>query len=145
MQETLNCGFSKSGRSRDGFEISCQVIVASGLNASEIEIAKNFVRQQIAFYASTPTYKPVLESIDRLDVHESLLDLSRSNKWNDMGKLIDDDILCKIAVVGTPSQVAEQIYESRGGLVDRISPNIYTDNLQLALSINKELKLCFDD
>ena len=50
----LEKGLATSGRTRSDFAISCQVIIAAGDSAEELEKAKNGARAQISFYASTP-------------------------------------------------------------------------------------------
>ena len=59
----LERGFAKAGKKREDFEISYPVFVATGQNEAELAEAKIATCRQIAFYGSTPAYKPVLESI----------------------------------------------------------------------------------
>jgi hypothetical protein len=48
-------GAAKTGRSR------ADVTVAASVFAATIEAEREFCRQQVSFYASTPSYRPVLE------------------------------------------------------------------------------------
>lgn len=121
----LQRGFEKAGKKREEFQISCQAIVATGFNTDEIAKAKQGARNQIAFYSSTPGYLPVLESVDRADIQPELTQLSKQGDWAAMAKHIDDELLNTVAVVGSPEEVAEKLLETRGNLVDRISPVIY--------------------
>ena len=57
----LEKGASKAGRSLDGFEISAPSFVVAGDSEEEIAAGAQLVKQQIAFYGSTPAYRPVLE------------------------------------------------------------------------------------
>ena len=57
-------------------------------------------RQQIAFYGSTPAYRPVLELHGWGGLQDELNALSKQGEWVQMGKLIDDEILNTFAVVG---------------------------------------------
>ncbi len=59
----LEKGFERAGKSRKDFEISYPVFVVTGKDDKAIEEAKVATQRQIAFYGSTPAYKPVLESI----------------------------------------------------------------------------------
>src|SRR6476646_11561326 len=54
-------GLERSGRTFDDFEISGPFFVVTGTTEEEIEKARQGVRQQIAFYGSTPAYRGVLE------------------------------------------------------------------------------------
>src|SRR5208282_4464985 len=57
----VELGLAKSGRVRKDFAIASTAFVITGNNKDEIERSKAAVRQQIAFYASTRTYKVVLD------------------------------------------------------------------------------------
>ena len=62
------------------------------------------VRQQIAFYGSTPAYRPVLELHGWGDLQTELNTLSKRGEWVKMGELIDDDVLDAFAVVAPARQ-----------------------------------------
>jgi hypothetical protein len=47
--------------------------------------------------------------------------MSKQGRWEEMGKLISDDILDAFAVVGGPSDIAGQIKSRYGDIVDRTS------------------------
>ena len=64
------------------------------------------MRQQIAFYGSTPAYRPVLELHGWGDLQPELNTLSKRGEWVKMGELIDDDMLNAFAVVAPLDQVA---------------------------------------
>ncbi len=115
----LDRGFAKVGKKREDFEISYPVFVATGTNEEELEQAKVATRQQIAFYGSTPAYKPVLESIGVGDMQSDLNAMSKQGRWEEMGKLIDNDVLQAFAVIGEPQTIPEQILSRFGDIVDR--------------------------
>ncbi len=117
----LERGFAKAGKSRQDFEISYPVFVVTGQNEEELAQAEVATRKQIAFYGSTPAYKPVLESIGMGDIQAELNTMSKQGRWDDMGHLIDNNILQEFAVVGEPGQIAGQIKARYGDLVDRTS------------------------
>lgn len=135
----LEEGLAISSRKRSDMQVSCQVILATGFNQDDIEQATLAARSQIGFYASTPTYLPVLECMDRVDIHAPLLEMSRQNKWQEMASLIDDKLLHAVAAVGTPAKVAEHILNTRGALVDRLSPIAYGTDIRLFASVNEEI------
>ncbi len=117
----LETGLARAGRKRDGYEISLQVILASGGNADEMAAARNGARAQISFYGSTPAYRPVLDHLGRGDVHETLHRLSREGRWLEMATQVDDDLLEAIAVVGPRDELADRIRERCAGVADRVS------------------------
>ncbi len=114
-------GLAKGGRSRDRFEVSGPLFVVTGTSEDEMEKAAVAVRQQIAFYGSTPNYKPVLDLHGWGDLQPELNALSKQGKWVEMGELIDDDILNTFAVVADPAGVGRELARRYGGVVDRCS------------------------
>lgn len=136
----LERGLAISGRTRADMEISCQVILGTGFSDEEVASATEAARRQIGFYASTPTYLPVLECMDRVDIHQPLLEMSRQGDWDNMGSYVDDVLLNAVAAIGTPEQAAERILITRGELVERISPVAYGKDIKLFAAVNDALK-----
>ena len=114
-------GLAKAGKSRDDFEISYPCFVITGRDEKEMEQSKQAAKQQIAFYGSTPAYKPVLDSIGAGELQGELNSMSKQGRWVEMGGLIDDSMVGHFAVVGEPAQVAQQMKSRYGDIVDRTS------------------------
>ena len=117
----LEKGFAKSGKSREDFEISYPVFVVTGETEEQLAEAKVNTCRQIAFYGSTPAYRPVLESIGVGDLQGELNTMSKQGRWEEMGTLITEDILNAFAVVGEPGAIAGQIKSRYGDIIDRTS------------------------
>lgn len=117
----LEEGMAKSGRKRDQFEISLPAFVVTGDTQEQMATAAQGTRQQIAFYASTPAYRPVLELHGWGDLQTQLNTLSKQGKWVEMGGLIDDEVLHTFAVVAEPNELADKLKARWAGLVDRMS------------------------
>ena len=118
---SLEKGFAKAGKTRKDFEISYPVFVCTGQTEEELIEAKRATAQQIAFYGSTPAYKPVLDSIGVGELQGELNSMSKQGRWVEMGGLITPDILSEFAVIGEPSSVAGQIKDRYGDIADRTS------------------------
>ncbi len=117
----LEKGFAKAGKSRQDFEISYPVFVVTGKTEEELAEATVNTRRQIAFYGSTPAYKPVLDSIGVGELQGELNTMSKQGRWEEMGTLITDDVLNAFAVVGEPGSVPGQIKARYGDIIDRTS------------------------
>jgi probable F420-dependent oxidoreductase len=117
----LERGFNKVGKKRQDFEISYPVFVATGKNEEDLAENRVATKQQIAFYGSTPAYKPVLESIGAGDLQGELNAMSKQGRWVEMGGLIDDSMLSQFAVIGEPGTIAAQILDRYGDIIDRTS------------------------
>lgn len=117
----LERGAAKAGRTLADVEISGPAFVVTG--ATEEEMAKSVqgTKQQIAFYGSTPAYRPVLELHGWGELQDELNRMSKQGRWKEMGELITDDILHTFAVVAEPEQLAAGIHERYGDIVQRLS------------------------
>jgi probable F420-dependent oxidoreductase len=114
-------GWEKAGKSRADFEISGPLFVVTGATEQDFEKARAATKQQIAFYGSTPAYRPVLELHGWGDLQDELNRLSKQGEWVQMGELVDDDVLDAFAVVAEPEDIPKVLLERYGDLVDRIS------------------------
>jgi probable F420-dependent oxidoreductase len=112
------------GGSLDGFDLCLPALIAVGIDEASRAIAEAGVRKQIAFYASTPAYRAVLDLHGWGELAGQLNAMSRRNEWDEMGRVIPDDVLDAFAVAGSPEQVAAGLRERFGDVVTRIS--LYT-------------------
>lgn len=110
-------GAQKAGRNLSDIDIVGGSFVITGKNAEEVEKAKAPVRQQLAFYASTRVYHPVLEVHGWQEVGQQLFRLSMEGKWQEMGALVTDEMLDEFAIIGTYDQVVPKIRERYQGVV----------------------------
>lgn len=115
----LERGFAKAGRKREDFEINYPAFIVTGETEEAMAAAKQQTRQQIAFYGSTPAYKPVLDSIGAGELQPELNTMSKQGRWVEMGNLITDDLLGAFAVVGEPQAIAGRFKQRFGDVIDR--------------------------
>jgi len=119
----LERGLALSGRTRADVQISYPGMIVTGVDEEAIASSTAATRKQLAFYGSTPAYRPVLELHGWGDLQVELNTLSKRGAWDDMARLIDDEVLEAFAVVGEPDTVAAQVRSRYDGLVDRF--NVY--------------------
>jgi probable F420-dependent oxidoreductase len=117
----LGEGFDAGGRARADIQLSLPAFVVTGTTEEEMAAAAEGVREQIAFYGSTPAYRGVLEHHGWGELQAELNALSKQGGWKQMGTLIDDEILGTFAVVAEPDRVGDELLARFGDLVDRIS------------------------
>ncbi len=117
----IDAGLATSGRSRQQFAICAQTIVVSGRDEAEHSRAVEMARHQIAFYASTPAYRSVLESEGLGELQPELRQMTKEGRWHEMAARIDDALLYKIAVVGNPKEVASTLQQRYGALAARLA------------------------
>jgi probable F420-dependent oxidoreductase len=106
-------GLAARGRVEGDFAVVPEIIVSTGDDHAA-------TRRLLAFYGSTPAYRPVLEVHGWADLQPELNALSKQGRWAEMGKLIDDDVLYTIAACGTPAQIAAHIRDRIDGVSDTV-------------------------
>ena len=107
-------GLQKSGRSRADITLNSAIFVAT--NDAEKVLAKT----QIAFYASTPAYRGVLDVHGWGDLQDNLIAMTRRGKWNEMHTLISDEMLATVGVVADAADLGQAVRERYDGVLDRI-------------------------
>ena len=112
------------GGNLDGFTLGLSALVVLGADEAARRVADRAVRGQIAFYASTPAYRPVLDQHGWGELADRLNGLSRRQAWAEMADEIDDEVLATFAVSGDAATVARGLRERFGDLIGRIS--LYT-------------------
>ncbi|WP_374612879.1 TIGR03617 family F420-dependent LLM class oxidoreductase, partial [Gordonia sp. (in: high G+C Gram-positive bacteria)] len=108
-------GLAAAGRSEDDFEVVPEIIVSVGRDDDHAS-----TRMLLAFYGSTPAYRPVLDAHGWGDLQPELNTMSKQGRWQEMAGLIDDEILHTIAACGTPAEIAAHIRDRVDGVSDRI-------------------------
>jgi probable F420-dependent oxidoreductase len=96
-------------------------MIVTGRTEAEQVAAAAAVRAQIAFYGSTPAYRPILELHGWGDLGTDLHALSRAGRWTDLPALIDDEVLNAFALVAPPERVVAEIDRRFGTVFDRIT------------------------
>ncbi|OBI95884.1 LLM class F420-dependent oxidoreductase [Mycobacterium asiaticum] len=133
-------GLQHAGRDRDDFEISAEVMVATGTNDEELGKAMTAARKQIAFYGSTPAYRKVLDLHGWGDLHDELHRLSKLGEWDTMGSLIDDEMLGTFAVVAPIEEVGAALRDRCAGVADRVLPIFYAASQDCIRTALKEFR-----
>ena len=117
----LEVGLKKSGRVRKDISLFSSVFVATGRNDDQIERARDLCRGQIAFYASTRVYHPVLEVHGWQEVGQRLTAKAAKGDWQAMAAEITDEMLDVYTVTGPFSDIANRIKKRYDGLLDRFA------------------------
>ena len=117
---------ARAGRGDAGaagpFTVGVAPLVGVGRDEAELATAVRAVRRQLAFYAATPSYRPVLEFHGRAGVADRLSAAAREQRWPDLTGVIDDELLTAFAVVGEPAVAGRELARRFGGLATRMTP-----------------------
>jgi probable F420-dependent oxidoreductase len=117
----VEAGLAIGERTRADIQLSLPAFVVTGGTEEDMAAAAVGVRQQIAFYGSTPAYRGVLEHHGWGDLQGELNTLSKQGDWQKMGELIDDEMLATFAVVAEPDGVGPGLLARFGDVIDRIT------------------------
>ncbi len=109
-------GLARAGRTPSACPISDMILVSLGPDSTE---ARRLARLQLAFYATTPAYKGILELHDRQDLPRRLRRAFVSRDLELMASLVDDELLDAIAIAGRPEEALDRIGAWQG-VVDRV-------------------------
>jgi len=112
---SIEAGAVKAGRSRKEVQVASSVFVVT--NDAEREM----VRGQIAFYASTPSYRAVLDCHGWGEIGERLSHLASRRQWGDMPAEVSDEMLEVFATIATPADLPGKLVTRYAGLLDRVA------------------------
>jgi probable F420-dependent oxidoreductase len=125
----IEAGAREAGRSAAEVDRIASVFVVTGHDQAEMDMAAEVVRLQIAFYASTPTYRPVLD-LHGWTVGDRLTAMSKRGEWGEMAALISDDMLEAVAVVAPFGRLGTAIRERYGDRIQRVGYYVAGSGLQ---------------
>lgn len=111
-------GLQKNGRKRKDLVISMTPFVAT--SAEE----QAFARMQIAFYASTPSYRAVMDLHGWGDTAEKLSAHASKSEWSEMPMLVTDEMLGEFCLITTQEKLARDLNLRYKGIADRLT--LYT-------------------
>ncbi len=116
VRPAVAAGAQRAGRDPGQVALSGSVLVGFG------DAGREAVREQIAFYASTPTYRPVLDLHGWTDVGAALSEMARRGRWTEMPALVPDPMVDAFALVVESWEALPAALQARtDGLLDRVS------------------------
>ncbi|MFF7944723.1 TIGR03617 family F420-dependent LLM class oxidoreductase [Nocardia gamkensis] len=128
----LHDGMLEAGRAdTEAFEVLGAPFVVTGMDENAMEECAQVVRKRIAFYGSTPAYRPVLSLHGWDDLGAELTALSKQGDWDQMTASITDEVLNAFAVVAPPDELPELIRH-------RFADVLTSCRLQQPTSMNNE-------
>jgi probable F420-dependent oxidoreductase len=114
-------GLAKSGRRRADLQIYAPVIIAPGETRDELATAVARARARIAFYGSTPSYRPLLDITGFEDVADRLRRLVAERRIEETPAQVPDALLDAIVVRGSYEEIGHKLRIRCEGLLDRVA------------------------
>jgi probable F420-dependent oxidoreductase len=123
----LEAGLARAGRRREELTLASSLFLVTGRTTTEMARARDHARQQIAFYASTRTYEPVLAAHGWQDLTPRLHRKSVEGDWAGMAALVSDEMLAAFVVEAPLGELAAAVRTRYAGLLDRVAPYLPLD------------------
>ena len=119
VRPALEAGAARAGR-KGRAAAAASVFAAVGETREEIRNVKEAYREQISFYASTRSYRRVMELHGWGDVCDRLHGLSTKGDWRRMPSEVTDDILNEFVVEGTWDDIGVAVKDRYENLLERV-------------------------
>lgn len=104
---------------------TCPVLAGVVHDERERDAMRDELRRHVAFYASTPAYRPVLESAGCAEIQEPLRQLVRKGRWADLPGIVDDEVLAEFVIVDEAASVGAELRRRYDGVLTHLS--LYRD------------------
>jgi probable F420-dependent oxidoreductase len=117
----ITAGAEGVGRDPEQVTLATSAFVISAESEEEAAEQRESVRAQISFYASTPTYRTVLEAHGWEEIGEKLGIMAREKNWREMPALVTDAMLAAFAIKAAPDDIGSALKERYTGLIDRVT------------------------
>jgi probable F420-dependent oxidoreductase len=114
-------GLAAAGRERSEVEVTipAMAIIAATEQERDTKVAR--MRSQLGFYGSTPAYRSVLDHHGWGALADELHLLSRAGQWEQMARLIDDEVVETFTVVASsPEAAAAEMTNRYADCIDRV-------------------------
>ncbi|MFZ0659855.1 MAG: TIGR03617 family F420-dependent LLM class oxidoreductase [Candidatus Binataceae bacterium] len=128
----LKKGFEKSGRGASewpAFQISGGGFLVAAKDRDALAKAIEATKSTIAFYGSTRSYRSSFELDGWGDTADELHKLSVQQKWREMSKLVNEEMVQAFAAVGTYDEIAA-VMKTRFAGINRLGFDMPVHNEQ---------------
>jgi len=121
VMPALDEGAKLRGKRGTDLELYAPIFVVTGETRQERDRSEASVRRQISFYGSTPSYRTLLEYHDLGALGRELSQRARRGDWEEMPKLIPDELVEQIAVIASPAELPATLRRRYDGILARLS------------------------
>ncbi|MBS1966793.1 MAG: LLM class F420-dependent oxidoreductase [Chloroflexi bacterium SZAS-1] len=120
VRPQIAAGAASAGRTLVDVTLVSSAFVVTGRNDAELDAMRTMAREQISFYASTPTYRVVLACHGWEDIGEQLSRLAAMKRWSQMSALVTDEMLDVFTVQAPIDTIGAALRTRYGGILDRV-------------------------
>lgn len=117
-------GAARVGKDPDTVEICMKPLIGTAPDEATLERVTRTVRERVAFYLSTPSYRRAFAIHGWADIAQQASALSRAKRWDDLPGLVTDEMLHTVATLATHDQIGAELRRRYGSRVHRIEFSI---------------------
>lgn len=128
MMPAVADGAARAGRDPSEVKVIMRPMLATAPDEESLKPRIRDIRARVAFYASTPAYRPAFDIFGLNDLARELSVLAREQRWEEMPDYISDDVMHTFAVVGTHDEIADKIVDRFSGVLDQVGFSIAVNN-----------------
>ena len=121
IRPEIDKGAKAAGRAPGELALHASVFAVTGETAAERVASEQAVREQVAFYASTPNYRALLEHHGFDGLGKELSALMRAGDFEAMFRRVPDRLLSEVALWAEPGKLGQALRQRHGGALDRVS------------------------
>ena len=136
----IEAGLSASGRTRDQFQVCGGGFIITAKDEADLVKQRELIRYRVAFYGSTPSYRPVLSLHGWDDLADELHQLSVKQKWQEMPKVVSDEVLAEFMIEGTHAELKQRVEQRFAGLSNSIEIGGSRDPRELPPDLISDLR-----
>ncbi|MBT38201.1 MAG: LLM class F420-dependent oxidoreductase [Deltaproteobacteria bacterium] len=121
MLPSVEAGAKRAGRDPSEIEIIGAPIIVTGRNTAELRKERELLKRRVAFYASTRSYARVFEVHGWEELGSRLHHLSLDNRWDEMAKLIPDEMADEFATIAPIDEIGPRLRERWGSILTTLN------------------------
>lgn len=125
-------GADRTDRDPMAVEVCMKPLVGTAPDERALEVVAETIRQRVAFYLSTPSYRRTFELHGWSDEAVRASRLSKTQDWDALPGLVSDEMLHTVATLGTYDTIGAKLNERYGRRVDRIEYSMAVTNSEEA-------------
>jgi probable F420-dependent oxidoreductase len=116
----LDVGLAGAGRPRSAVEVVVGPAIVAGASDADVSAERERQRRMVAFLYSTPAYERTLELYGWNDLAGDLRALIRDERWEELPRVVPDDLLDTLLPTGRYDQLATVLLERFASRADGI-------------------------
>jgi probable F420-dependent oxidoreductase len=116
----LETGAAGAARRRSDLELVVGALIITGRDRAALDESRQRQRRTIAFLYSTPAYERTLELYGWEELAERLRQMIRAGRWDDLHRLVTDDILDTLVPAATYDELPAVLHARYRGLAQGV-------------------------